>query len=123
MKECLLVGFGGMFGCVARYLAGIFFVHLNPLSKFPSGTLIVNLLGCLLIGIIAGLLERITSYNAEIRLILITGFLGGFTTFSAFAIETLHLLKEGSIVTALAYSCGSLALGVLAAFVGMRLFV
>jgi CrcB protein len=121
MKECLLVAIGGMFGSLARYLTGVFIMHSYPGLKFPLATFTVNLLGCLLIGLMAGLLEKVSFYNAELRLMLIVGFLGGFTTFSAFAIESLHLIKTGNFLTAGLYLSGSVIVGIFAALLGMKI--
>ena len=121
MKEYLLVGFGGMFGSIARYMSGSYFTHTLPSAKFPWGTFFVNILGCLFIGVFAALTEKLTSFNSEIRLAGITGFLGGFTTFSAFGIETLYLLKDGSTSIALIYALGSVILGVLFAYLGFKI--
>lgn len=123
MKECLLVGIGGMLGTVARYLSSSFFIHTFPNAKFPWGTFFVNLAGCFLIGIIANLTGKLTNYNSEIRLIGITGFLGGFTTFSAYGIESLHLLKDGATGIAVLYITGSIILGILLAYLGLKIAV
>lgn len=121
MKEILLVAMGGMFGSVSRYLCSGYVANLFLNSKFPFGTFTVNIIGCLLIGIIAGITEKISGYNAELRLLLISGFLGGFTTFSAFGIESLHLIKDGNLPTAFAYITGSVSLGIIAAYLGLRI--
>ncbi len=121
MKEYLLVGSGGMVGAIARYLCSSYFLHSYPNARFPWGTFVVNILGCLLIGLLAGIVERSTHYNAELRLLLITGFLGGFTTFSAFGIESLHLIRANAFCLALVYMLSSTVLGVAAAFIGIKL--
>jgi fluoride exporter len=121
MKEYLLVGIGGMFGSIARFISSSYFLHTIPNARFPWGTFFVNILGCLLIGLIVGIIERFTQFNSEIRLLCITGFLGGFTTFSAFGIETLTLMREGSLVLALIYALSSLVLGISCAYVGLKL--
>lgn len=121
MKEILLVGIGGMFGSIARYLSSAYFLTAYPSSKFPLGTFFVNLLGCLLIGILAGATEKSFQLSSEIRLAGIAGFLGGFTTFSAFGIETLALIKEGSIFLAAVYVLGSVLVGVVLAYLGLKI--
>lgn len=121
MKECFLVGLGGMLGSVARYLSGAYFVNIFPDSKFPWGTFFVNVLGCLLIGILAGLSTRLTSFNSEIRLLCITGVLGGFTTFSAFGLESVQLFKDGATSIALIYIGGSVMLGLLLVYLGLKI--
>ena len=76
-----------------------------------------------MIGIIANLTGKLTNYNSEIRLIGITGFLGGFTTFSAYGIESLHLLKDGATGIAVLYITGSIILGILLAYLGLKIAV
>lgn len=91
MKELLMVGLGGFFGSIARY--GVQLVSINLISeKGYWGTLIVNLVGCFLIGILAGSFLKL---NQNQHLLLITGLCGGFTTFSTFAFDGLKLLKTG----------------------------
>ena len=121
MRECLIVGVGGMLGSIGRYLAGSYFLHAFPNSKIPYGTLFVNLLGCFFIGLIAKQLERVDFYNTELRLLLITGVLGGFTTFSAFSIESLQLFREGAVSYALFYSLFSVMAGIIFSYLGFRL--
>lgn len=112
-----------MIGSIARYSGGAFVSACAPNAKFPWATFFVNLTGCLLIGIIAGILERINAYNLELRLLLITGVLGGYTTFSAFGLETFSLLRTGFIFPAIAYAAGSVVLGVLMVYLGFRIAV
>ena len=117
----LLVGIGGMIGSIGRYvLTGLIGSNYSG-SKFPVGTFLVNILGCLLIGIVAAVLERTSAFNAEIRLFAITGVLGGFTTFSAFSVETFYLLKSGEIVTTASYAVLSVLLGLAMLFVGIKI--
>ena len=115
MTNILLVGAGGFLGAVARYgaacLAGLLWKH-----QFPLGTLLVNLVGCFLIGL---LLPGERSLAGEQgRLFLVVGVLGGFTTFSAFGWETLHLWRTGSPGLAAAYVLGSVLLGLAATALG-----
>jgi len=96
----LWVGMGGFLGSALRYLVGGW-VHRGLNSPwFPYGTLVVNLTGCLLIGLLAGLTESHQVINPEGRLFLFIGLLGGFTTFSTFAYETSTFLEDGQIVAA-----------------------
>ena len=100
MVAILWVGMGGFLGSVLRYLVGGW-VHRGLNSPwFPYGTLVVNLTGCLLIGLLAGLTESHQVINPEGRLFLFIGLLGGFTTFSTFAYETSTFLEDGQIVAA-----------------------
>jgi CrcB protein len=93
-RDLLFVGAGGFLGAVSRYvLAGI--VHqLRPFSTFPAGTLVVNVVGCLVVGLLGGLGES-RHIGHETRLFVFFGIIGGFTTFSAFGYETLALLRDG----------------------------
>ena len=93
MRELLIVGSGSFIGGVGRYLLGGWVLHLFPLARFPLGTLLVNFLGCLAIGVLSGLAEHEHMLSSTNRLFLITGMLGGFTTFSAFGYESLDLMR------------------------------
>src|SRR5688572_18401891 len=97
----ILVAAGGAAGSVLRYLIGGAVQHLSP-RGFPIGTLSVNVLGCLLIGILARLFLNMQA-AASMRTFLIVGFCGGFTTFSAFSHETIALLEGGEYGRAAAY--------------------
>jgi CrcB protein len=97
------------------------FFLAKGLNKFPWATLSVNLLGCFIIGIIYAVIEK-SNQGENIRLLLATGFCGGFTTFSAFAIENLQLLKLEATTTAISYIALSVVLGILLSFVGYFLF-
>ena len=119
MKLLLFVGIGSFIGGILRYLLSQF-IQTKFLSTFPYGTLGVNVLGCLVIGLVLALSER-TSMTPEWRLFLATGICGGFTTFSAFSSETFSLLRDGQVWYASAYILMSLILGVLATFIGYSL--
>ena len=118
MRPLLLVAVGGACGSVARWLLSGWVQRLNPVSGFPWGTIVVNGTGSLAIGLVLGLsLERaLVPPNA--RLFLVTGVLGGFTTFSAFSWEALALLRNGQWPAAAGYVLGSLVVGVLGALAG-----
>ena len=100
MLKVLLVGLGGFIGSISRYLVGGLVHRLFPFTGFPYGTLVVNVLGCLLIGFVVGLVEFRQLFRPEIRLFLLIGVLGGFTTFSTFSYETFALTRDGEIVRA-----------------------
>ncbi|WP_036379335.1 fluoride efflux transporter CrcB [Muricauda sp. MAR_2010_75] len=119
MKQAFLVFLGGGFGSVLRFLIS---KPLNLLSSnFFLGTFLVNIIGCLLIGLILGLSSRgnILSYNST--LFLATGFCGGFTTFSAFAFEKHFLLKNSELIHFSIYMISSIVVGVLAVVLGLWL--
>lgn len=120
MKQALIVGLGGAIGSITRLMLGGAILHRLPNLKFPLGTFCVNIAGCLLIGIIAGLAERRGAFSPDVRLFLMTGLCGGFTTFSAFANENVFLLRRGETATALLYITGSVIVGLLAVWAGFR---
>ncbi|GAB6197604.1 fluoride efflux transporter CrcB [Lysobacter xanthus] len=121
MREVLLVGAGGCLGAIARHLLGGVLAAAPGAHRFPLGTLVVNVLGCALIGVFAALAERMPGLEGPARLFLVTGLLGGFTTFSAFGLETTLLLRRGDAVLAGSYVAASVALGLAAVWLGMRL--
>lgn len=115
MHAFLTVAIGGALGSVARYGLGTLLMNHASVqwgTRFPVGTLAINLLGCLLIGVVAGLADKLGVLASPLRLFLVTGVLGGFTTFSSFGLETMLLLKAGEIGLALAYVLASVLLGV-----------
>lgn len=116
MTNLLLVALGGALGSVARYGVGVAAARLLGLA-FPWGTLIVNAVGGFAMGVLAA---RIGPENEQLRLLLGVGVLGGFTTFSAFSLEAVRLLQQGS-GSALAYVAASLVLAVGACWAGLML--
>ena len=119
MKSFLLVFLGGGLGSSLRYLVTI---AMNQYSKvLPFGTFTVNILGCLLIGLVLGYAQKENTLTSNQTLLLATGFCGGFTTFSAFANENLELIKNGEIFNLSVYTIGSIVVGILAVFVGFYL--
>jgi len=101
MKLSLLIGIGSFIGGTSRYLLSLL-IQAKTTSPFPLHTLIINIIGCFLIRIVFGLFDK-GQISQEWRLFLATGILGGFTTFSAFSVETLTLFREGYVGYALAY--------------------
>ncbi|MDR0792276.1 MAG: fluoride efflux transporter CrcB [Chitinophagaceae bacterium] len=116
MKILFLIGTGSFMGGIFRYLLSKI-IQAKTLSVFPFGTLTVNILGCFLIGIVFGLVDK-NSITQEWKLFLTTGLLGGFTTFSAFSIESINLFKGGQFWYAVAYISASLFLGLTATYFG-----
>jgi CrcB protein len=120
IKNLLLVGLGGGLGSIARYLCQRWFLINHP-HHFPWGTLTVNIAGCFLIGAFWGLSFRSFAGNEHWKLFLMTGICGGFTTFSAFTLESIGLLREQRTALFFLYVAGSLVLGLLATLIGIRL--
>lgn len=120
MTHILLVAAGGALGSVLRYLVGLWTLRsFGPL--FPWGTLTVNITGSFLIGVFAEVIARKFGASAEMRVFLITGILGGYTTFSAFSLDAITLFERGEPVTALIYVASSVLLSALAVFAGLAL--
>jgi fluoride exporter len=120
-KYILLVGIGGGIGSIARLLCQKYIFEWYP-HPFPLGTFLVNVAGCFLIGLLFGFAERTQLLTNEWRMLLVTGFCGGFTTFSTFAADNIGLLRMGNQLTFLLYTAGSVILGLVAAWLGMLLF-
>jgi fluoride exporter len=120
IKSFLIVGLGGAIGSMLRYAVQKFF-QAQSAAAFPTGTLLVNISGCFLIGILWGIVSRSLSWNEEMKLLLMTGFCGGFTTFSAFTLEGIGLLKENKTALFLVYLTASVVGGLLATFIGIRI--
>ena len=118
LVNALLVGAGGFLGALLRYgIAGL--IHRPiPLATFPYGTLAVNLIGCLLIGLIAGLVESRSLFGPETRMFLLVGVLGGFTTYSTFGYETFALARAGEYLVAAANVGGHVILGLGSVWLG-----
>lgn len=119
MKILLIIGLGSFLGGVLRYMISVS-IQTRFLATFPYATLSVNIIGCLIIGILLGLSERIFLSN-EVKLFLATGLLGGFTTFSAFSAETIALFRLGHMTSAFTYIAMSMCLSLLATFVGLTI--
>ncbi len=117
----LFVGAGGFLGAVARYLVGGWVHRLFPMATFPLGTLAVNILGCFLIGLLGGLSESRQLFGPGLRTFILIGILGGFTTFSSFAHETLALSRDAEFLRALVNIGGQVIGGLGCAWVGYSL--
>lgn len=118
MKQLLLIFLGGGAGSVARYAISRL---LNPVSGFPLGTFTVNMLGSVFIGFLLGLVLKQNMFSTNTTLLLVTGFCGGFTTFSAFAYENHVMLRTGDYLGFGIYTLSSLIFGLAAVFLGIYL--
>ncbi len=121
MKAMLLVALGGAVGSVARYQLSGWILQHSLAWKFPAGTFTVNVVGCLLAGLLAGLADKHALFTADTRLLLFTGLLGGFTTFSAFGLETMFLLRKGELLVAGSNIVLSVVAGLVALWLGLGL--
>ena len=119
-RSILLVGIGGFVGSIARYLVAILFSSQIS-SVFPFATLTVNVLGCFLIGILFAMSDRGNLLSPEWRILLTTGFCGGFTTFSTFSYESLRLMQDGEYLYLAAYVFISVFVGLTATYLGIAL--
>jgi CrcB protein len=119
-KNILLVGIGGGVGSIARFLCQKYIYQWYP-HPFPFGTLLVNISGCFLIGLFYALAEKGNLLTPEWRILLTTGFCGGFTTFSTFAYENVNLLRNGDVTYFILYTTASVILGILATWLGILL--
>jgi CrcB protein len=120
IRNLLLVGLGGGLGSMARYLCQRWMNQLYP-HHFPWGTFAVNITGCLLIGIFWGMSFRSFATNESWKLFLMTGLCGGFTTFSAFTLEGIGLMKENRMALFFLYIGASVITGLLATWIGMKI--
>lgn len=121
MNSLLWVAIGGAIGAVTRFKLGGWVLHHAPDWKFPISTFVVNVLGCLVAGVLAGLVEKHEFFTPQMRLFLFTGLLGGFTTFSAFGLETVTLIQRQDYVLAAANVTLSVLAGVFALWIGLKL--
>jgi len=120
LKNIVLIGLGGGIGSILRFLCQKYMYEWYP-GAFPLGTFIVNIAGCFLIGVFYGLAEKGNILTPEWRLLLTTGFCGGYTTFSSFAYENINLLKAGDFTYFSLYTVLSVVLGIIAAWLGIVL--
>lgn len=117
MRLALLAALGGALGTVARYLTVVAVARLFGLD-FPWGTFAVNVSGSLAIGVLVAAIGQWFAGSAELRVLLVTGFLGGFTTFSAYSLEILQLIERRAMLAALLYAIGSVIVSLLAVSIG-----
>jgi fluoride exporter len=118
MIQVILVGLGGALGAVFRYLLSGWVLHHAVNLRFPLGTFAVNMLGCLIVGVLGGLAVKYDLFASNTRLFLFTGIVGGFTTYSAFGLETFYLIRRGEILIAGSYIVSSVIVGLLILWIG-----
>lgn len=121
LLNLLFVGLGGFIGASLRYATGLFVGRFITDAQFPYGTFVVNMLGCLLIGFLAGLTDSRELMNDTSRAFVFTGMLGAFTTFSTFSYETMGLLQNGQTSPALTNLGLQIVLGLLAVWAGIQI--
>ena len=109
---------GGAVGSVARYLLSGWTLHHTVDWRFPLSTFLVNIIGCFAVGVLGGLVVKHDLFSPDARLFLFTGIAGGFTTFSAFGLETFYLLRRNEVLIAGGYVLASVVVGLLLLWVG-----
>lgn len=119
IKSLILVALGGGLGSVIRFITNLI-ISKNMPGKLHFATLTVNILGCLLIGFLIGYLNK-QSESENLKLLLVTGFCGGFTTFSTFGLENYSFIQSGNLTTSLLYMAFSIIVGIL--FVGFGIYL
>lgn len=120
-RQLLLVATGGAIGSVARWRLSGWVLHQAVDWRFPIGTFVVNVLGCLIVGGLAALAVKEDFFSSDQRLLIFTGVMGGFTTFSAFGLETFYLLRRGEYLIAGSNMVLSVAVGMVALLAGYHL--
>ena len=120
-QPIILVALGGAVVSVCRYKLSSFVLDQTINWRFPLGTFLVNVIGCLVIGVLAGLILKFEMFSSQSRIFLITGIMGGFTTFSAFSIETFYLIREKEFLVASSYVFSSVLVGLVALWLGFLL--
>ncbi|MDQ8003789.1 MAG: fluoride efflux transporter CrcB [Pedobacter sp.] len=120
LKQILLVGLGGGIGSIFRFLTSVFATKY-AVNGFPLGTFMANVLGCFILGICVGVFGKNPTENENLKLLFVTGFCGGYTTFSTFASENIQLLQQQNYTLLVIYTVSSLLVGFLAVAIGLTL--
>lgn len=123
MINAVLVGVGGFAGVIFRYSLGWIIHRKAPEATFPYGTLVVNLIGCLFIGVIAGLIESRNLFSPELRRFALIGLLGGFTTYSTFAYETFSMILNAEYLRAFSNVSIHVVLGIIFVWAGYSISI
>ncbi len=118
MTQIVLVGLGGMIGSICRFLLSDLIQRLSPILGYPFGTLVVNVVGCFLIGLLNGVTDVRQLFLSDIRPFLFIGVLGGFTTYSTFGYETFAFLRDGQYSQVLLIIGSHLIVGLGAVWLG-----
>jgi fluoride exporter len=121
VRQMALLLVGGALGTLCRYYLGVWLYSFVERPEFPYATVFINVTGSFLIGLLTEGFETRVTVPSEMRVALIAGVLGGYTTFSSFSLETLTLVREGRLELALLNAAGSVVLGLIAVWLGMRL--
>ena len=120
VKQLVLVGLGGGIGSIFRYLTSIATAKYL-IGQFPIATFLANILGCLVLGFCVGIFSKNPNDSENLRLLFITGFCGGYTTFSTFAFENIQILQQQNYTLLLTYTLASILVGFAAIFIGLSL--
>jgi CrcB protein len=123
MGDLIVLGLGGFAGSIFRYLLSGWGQNLAAAFNFPLGTLTVNLLGCFAIGLVSAAIDLRGWFEPQQRLLILTGLLGAFTTFSTFGLETVRLIDQGEAVAGLLNIAANVVLGLLLVIVGRKAFL
>ena len=118
MFNLFILGIGGFLGAVSRHLVSGYVQELFKAANFPFGTMVVNILGCFILGLLTQIAGAKDLIDPQTRLFLMVGFIGAFTTFSTFSVESANLFQSGQNFTAILYLIGSNILGIIFVFVG-----